>query len=63
MTIRSGDIRAAHFVMDDERRRRTKVNTYGRTPFDVLPENTAACQHLVSAVLSAARGLSYTDTQ
>ena len=32
-THRSPDIRTTHFVMDDERRHWTKVNTYGRTPF------------------------------
>ena len=47
-TNRSRDIRAAHIVMDAERRRRTKVvNTYDRTSFDVLPENTAAYSSLL----------------
>ena len=46
-TNRSRDIRAAHFVMDDELSRWTKVNTYDRTPFDVLPENKAACSSLL----------------
>ena len=46
MTNRSPDIRVAHFVMEDERRRHT-VNTYGRTPFDILPESTAASSTLL----------------
>ena len=67
-TNRSRDIRAAHFDMDDERRSRTKVNTYGRTPFDVLPENSAwfaALIHhiLVFDVLSIARGLPYRQSK
>ena len=35
-TNRAPDIQAAHFVMDDERQSRAKVNTYCRTPLDVF---------------------------
>ena len=47
-TNRSRDIRAPHFVMDDELRRQTKVNTIGRTAFDVLAKNRAAFSSLRS---------------
>ena len=37
-STRSRDIRAAHIVMDDDKRRRTDLVVIGKTPYGVLPK-------------------------